>query len=49
MPYLRYTLQDYMDGKRDMPKRMKTQLNELHEESGAEGIEKLIQYYGNAK
>ncbi len=49
MPYLRYTLQDYHDGKRAMPKKMKTKLEELHEEHGPEGIEELIQYYGRAK
>ena len=49
MPYLRYTLQDYQDGKREMPKKMKTKMKELHKEHGAEGIEQLIQYYGRAK
>ena len=49
MPYLRYTLQDYHDDKRKMPKKMKTKLKELHDEYGEAGIEKLIQYYGSAK
>ena len=49
MPYLRYTLQDYLDGKREMPKKMSTKLEELHKEHGADSVEKLVQYYGNAK
>lgn len=49
MPYLRYTLQDYSDGKRAMPKKMKTKMKELHEEYGEKGIEQLIHYYGSAK
>lgn len=47
--YLEYTLQDYLDDKRKMPKKMRTKLKELHEEYGAAGIAQLIQYYGNAK
>ena len=49
MPYLRYTLDDYHNDKREMPKKMKTKLKELHEEYGADGIEQLIHYYGSAK
>lgn len=49
MPYLQYTLQDYFDDKRKMPKKMRTKLRELQKEYGAEGVEQLIQYYGSAK
>ncbi len=49
MPYLRYTLQDYFDGKREMPKKMRTKLKELHKEHSEEGVESLIHYYGSAK
>ncbi len=48
IPYLQYTMQDYLDGKRKMPKKMSTKLKELHKEHGAQGVESLIQYYGNA-
>ena len=49
MPYLEYTLQDYLDDKRKMPKKMKSKLSELYEERGAKGIASLIQYYGRAQ
>lgn len=49
MPYLDYTLQDYVDDRREMPKKMRTKLRELQEEYGAESIVQLIQYYGSAQ
>ena len=49
MPYLRYTLRDYHDGTRKMPKKMKTKMKEVHEEYGAQGIEDLIHYYGSSR
>lgn len=49
MPYLRYTLQDYNDDKRAMPKKMRTKMKELRKEHGEESLEQLIHYYGSAK
>ena len=49
VPYLRYTFQDYADGKRAMPKKMKTKMKEVREEYGEKGFEQLIHYYGSAK
>ena len=45
--YLRYTLIDYHSGTRDMPKKMKSKLEEVWEDYPKEGIEALIQYYAS--
>ena len=49
MPYLHYTLQDYFDDKREMPKKMRTKLRELQEEYGAESVRQLVEYYGSTQ
>lgn len=48
-PYLRYTLEDYLAGRRDMPKKMKTKLNKVHKEHGESGINDLLQYYASVR
>ena len=47
MLYLEATLQDYLAGRRDMPKKMKSKLNLLTEQYGDRGIEALTHYYGS--
>lgn len=49
MPYLHYSFSDFMDGSRDMPKKMKRQVEKMHEAAGDEGIEELVNYYGSQK
>lgn len=49
MPYLHYTLHDYLDGNRDMPKKMKKALKEVHESKGKDGILDLLNYYASVK
>ena len=49
MPYLHYTLRDYYEKRRKMPKKMRTKLRELQEEYGAESVEQLVHYYGSAR
>ncbi len=44
-PYLDFTMQDFLSGEREMPKKMKKKLMSLHEKEGAEGIEKLLHFY----
>lgn len=46
-PFFLYTMSDYVDGHRAMPKKMKKQLNEITEGIGQEGIEQLAAYYAS--
>ena len=47
--YLQYTLEDYMNDRREMPKKMRTKLKEMHEEHGEESIHNLLQYYASLR
>lgn len=49
VPYLQYTMADFASGDRDMPKKMKKQMEEAHEASGDEAMRDLIQFYANQK
>ena len=49
VPYLEYTMADYASGDRDMPKKMKKQMEEAHAASGDEAVRDLIQFYANQK
>jgi len=49
IPYLEYTMQDYVDGDRDMFKKMQKKLDALIAKEGHSGVEALIQYYGSQK
>ena len=46
-PYLHYSLDDFHDGVRGMPKKMKKQLNEAMERAGDDGLIDLIHYYAS--
>jgi sulfide dehydrogenase cytochrome subunit len=46
-PYLHYTMSDFIDGKREMPKKMKKKVEELQSKGGGDAIDALIQYYGS--
>ncbi len=47
VPYLQYTLDDYNNGNREMPKKMKKQMEEAHTAAGDEAMRDLIQFYAN--
>ena len=49
MPYLRYTMTDYLSGNREMTKKMKKKVNTLKDEKGDKGFEELLHYYGSLK
>ena len=49
MPYLTYTLDDYMSGKREMTKKMKKKVNAMHKKHGDKGVEQLLHYYSSQK
>lgn len=47
IPYLEYTMADFISGDREMPKKMKKQMKEAHEVHGEKSIAKLIQFYAS--
>lgn len=47
--YLKYTLEDYMNKRRDMPKKMRTKLKEMHEAHGEASVHSLLQYYASVR
>ena len=49
MPYLDYTLTDFMNGSREMPKKMKKKVEQMHKRTGDEGIQQLLHFYGSQK
>lgn len=48
-PYLKYSLEDAMDGTRDVGKKMIKQLKKLHKKEGDEGIQTLLDHYASQK
>ncbi len=44
-PYLQYSLEDFLDGSRPMPKKMKKKLLKAHKKYGDKGIQALLNYY----
>ncbi|MFA5628072.1 MAG: cytochrome c [Thiohalomonadaceae bacterium] len=49
MPYLRYSLADFTSGSREMPKKMKSKVDEMMTKSGKNSLEELVHYYGSQK
>ena len=45
--YLKYTMEDYINDRRDMPKKMRSNLNEMLEAHNEESIHNLLQYYAS--
>jgi sulfide dehydrogenase cytochrome subunit len=49
MPYMSYTMADFMSGKREMGKKMKKKVDKMHKKEGDAGIKALLNFYANAK
>jgi sulfide dehydrogenase cytochrome subunit len=49
MPYLRQSIQDYLDKKRRVNPMMITKLEKLQQEAGKDGLEDLLHYYASLK
>jgi sulfide dehydrogenase cytochrome subunit len=47
MPYLHYTMEDFLSGKREWPRKMQRKVDAAIEEAGAEAIPALVNYYGS--
>ena len=49
IPYLEYTMTDFMSGKREMPKKMKKKVNNMQKKEGDAALTALFNYYSKAK
>ena len=49
VPYLRYTMDDYRTGARDMTRKMRKKLEKMEKAHGEGSVEDLIQYYASQK
>lgn len=47
VPYLHYAMQDYVSGAREMPKKMRSKVEETQEEHGKDAIDQLVHFYGS--
>jgi len=47
MPYLEYTMEDFINGKRKWPRKMKRKVDAAIEEAGDDAIPALVHYYGS--
>lgn len=47
IPYLRYSMEDFLSGAREMPKKMKKKMEMLVKKEGDDGVEAIVQYYGS--
>jgi sulfide dehydrogenase cytochrome subunit len=48
-PYLKYTMEDFMSGGREMSKKMKKKVDKLKKSKGDAGLEQLYHYYASQK
>jgi sulfide dehydrogenase cytochrome subunit len=46
-PYLKYSLEDVLDGSRDTGKKMKKKLDQMHKKEGDKGIQALLDFYAS--
>ncbi|HEY0721501.1 MAG TPA: c-type cytochrome [Gammaproteobacteria bacterium] len=49
MTYLQWTIEDFTSGKREMPKKMKAKMEEVHKAKGDEAYQALVNFYGSQK
>ncbi|MCP3850073.1 MAG: hypothetical protein GY694_07545 [Gammaproteobacteria bacterium] len=47
MPYMEYTMDDFMKGKRKWPRKMKRKVDAAIAEDGQDAVTKLIHFYGS--
>ena len=48
-PYLKYSLEDALDGSRDVGKKMMKQLKKMNKKEGDKGIQALLDHYASQK
>ena len=47
LPYLQFTMADFMSGKREMPKKMKTRVEKLVKSKGDKGLNAVLNFYAS--
>ena len=47
MPYLQFSMADYLSGKREMPKKMKKKVDKMVKAKGEGSVEELVHFYGS--
>ena len=47
MPYLHYSMEDFVSGKREYPRKMKRKVDAVIEDEGDQALPALIHYYGS--
>ncbi|MES9967198.1 MAG: cytochrome c4, partial [Sedimenticola sp.] len=47
MPYLKYSMADYIDGLRPYPRKMKRKVDAVIKDEGDDAVQALIHYYGS--
>ena len=48
-PYLKYTMEDFTSGNRDMEKKMKKKMDQLQKSQGDQGVDALIHFYSSQR
>jgi sulfide dehydrogenase cytochrome subunit len=48
-PYLNYTMEDFRDGDRSMPKKMKKKVKKLNKKEGDAGMDAIFNYYASQR
>jgi len=49
VPYLHYSMEDFDNGDRSMPKKMKKKVKKLNKKEGAAGMEAILNYYASQR
>lgn len=49
MPYMAYSMEDFMNGSREMPKKMKREVEKMNKAAGADGATQLLHFYASQK
>ncbi len=49
MPYLQYSMDDFHNGDRAMPKKMKKKVKKLHKREGDAGVDAIFNYYASQR
>ncbi len=49
LPYLEYSMIDFMSGKRETPDKMKSKMNDVKEKTGDEGFKQLVHFYASQR
>jgi cytochrome subunit of sulfide dehydrogenase len=49
LPYLTYSMEDFLAGSREMPKKMKSKVEDMHKKGGDEAIKQVLNFYASQK